>query len=399
MKQIVILFAALFCAVNAKASDEGLVKLNKGKLEFAMPDSRDFSYSLGGFIIFDYQNYFPDKGHVEMTPGAAGRALRVDLSGTLYEKWSFKGQYDFLGDAVRVRHAWLQYNWSEDSSLRIGQQNLPYGLESTASIRDQVLVERAMFHRAWGIRFLKAVSWNYRLGPVYSSLGLFGEDEAKNSNPNSSYAYNWRLVWQPVLTSDSSIHLGFVANRTSYRNSAEARFRVNPAGVAMTGTTQFSLIDTGVIAKRDYLFKGGPEFLLAYKNWALMSEYNEARLKRTGGLQSLRFSGYYANLIWIMTGEKFPYNAKTTITEGVKPSLNFGAGDGIGAWGLALRYDRLDLTDKDVIGGEETDMSLALLWWPNPAVKFVAQYSVGETKKGTISDDPSVIQLRAQVNF
>jgi phosphate-selective porin OprO/OprP len=370
------LVIAVSLTVSARAADESPVKLN----------------SLGGFILFDYLNFFPDKKHVEMTPGSAGRAMRLDVQGTIREKWSFRGQYDFVGDAARVRHAWLQYNFAENNGIRIGQQVFNYGLESSASIKDMLTMERAMFHRAWGIRFLKAVTWNYRNDGFFSSLGLFGEDESRNGNPNNTFAYNWRGAWIPVHNDGALIHFGAVANRTSFRNGSEARFRVNPSGAQSSGGSQLYLVDTGAIANRDFMMKGGLELVLAYRNFALFGEYNQAQVARTS-TADLHFNGYYADLLWIITQENFPYNAKIATFEGVKPA------SADGAWGLSVRFDRLDLNDDDIAGGEETDLSLALIWWANSNVKMMGQFTKTQANKNGVEDNPSLLQVRAQVPF
>jgi phosphate-selective porin OprO/OprP len=70
-----------------------------------------------------------------------------------------------------------------------------------------------------------------------------------------------------------------------------------------------------------------------------------------------------------------------------------------GAWGLSLRYDHLDLNDKNIVGGEETDLSAAVTWWPNANLKFMAQYTASRTTKGAVDDDPRLLQLRGQVMF
>src|SRR5690606_4388823 len=113
----------------------------------------------------------------------------------------------------------------------------------------------------------------------------------------------------------------------------------------------------------------------------------ELRLARARGTDA-RFCGYHASFLWIVTGENFPYSPKQGMLEAVKPSRPEGA------WGLSLRYDFLVLSDKDIGGGEETDLSAAASWWPNTNLKFMVQYTASQTMKGGVHDDPSLLQLR-----
>src|SRR5690606_8007475 len=103
-----------------------------------------------------------------------------------------------------------------------------------------------------------------------SSLGAFEEDESKNHSPDRSHAYNWRGAWSPLHDSQQTLHFGAVINRTSYFNNAPVSFRVNPGGISQSGVSPLYLVDTGAIANRDHLYKGGVEFLYNYANWGLM---------------------------------------------------------------------------------------------------------------------------------
>ena len=57
----------------------------------------------------------------------------------------------------------------------------------------------------------------------------------------------------------------------------------------------------------------------------------------------------------------------------MKPFSNFGQ-DGLGAFELALRYDRLDLSNRPVLaraGNEAQSWTLGLNWYLNPYAKLL----------------------------
>lgn len=396
--QLFFLFGVLFC-LSLRFDAEAQQISEGGGLRFTMPDSSEFSYSLGGYAIFDYHTYDPDQPHTQMTQGSSTRSLRIDFRGTLWERWAFRTQYDFAGNETQVRHAWIQYNLSERQNIRVGQQPLPFGLESVTSTKDQLFFERAMFHRAWGIKYQKALTWNVASDRLSSSLGFFDEGESKNGDPDRTSSYNWRGTWTPVVDDDQVLHLGAVLNRTSYINAASARFRVSPGGISPGGPNPLYLADTGNILDRDALYKGAVEFLYSYQNYGIMSEYSEAHLPRNAGKSDLKFTGFYTNLVWMITGEKIPYKQNAAAIGSVKPLNRLETENGKGAWALSLRYDHLDLTDQDVDGGEEKDYTLAVIWWPNPNLKFMAQYAKVEYQSTAPTDSPSTASVRAQVAF
>ena len=56
---------------------------------------------------------------------------------------------------------------------------------------------------------------------------------------------------------------------------------------------------------------------------------------------------------------------------------------GFGALELALRYDESDLTSKDIHGGEEKRVTVAMNWHLNENVRLMADYSRSFDLKGS----------------
>jgi phosphate-selective porin OprO/OprP len=72
---------------------------------------------------------------------------------------------------------------------------------------------------------------------------------------------------------------------------------------------------------------------------------------------------------------------------------------GIGAWEVALRLSQLDLNDRMVTGGKERNITLALNWYPNPNIRFMFNYIRADTDENADNIDPTIIQMRAQIDF
>ena len=73
---------------------------------------------------------------------------------------------------------------------------------------------------------------------------------------------------------------------------------------------------------------------------------------------------------------------------------------GKGAFELAARASYVDLNDRDIIGGEQANLSLGLNWYPNSSWRLMLNLiKVLDVKRpGSIYDgeDPLILSLRGQ---
>lgn len=392
-----LILCMALCSSVALAQEESNLNLGGTKLSFETADNR-FEYNIGGMILLDHVLFEPDLSHTELTQNSSGRAIRFNIDGKLYDKWAFKAQYDFAGDVVNIRHAWIQYDFSSVSSLRMGQQGTSQGMQSAAAINNLFLMERSLGQRpsTWGKRFSKGISFHTSGEYWQGTLGVFeNEDESANKDPDRGRQYFGRATTAPLSSSSQVLHFGAFAGSTHYENDAHPRFRTTPVG---TSLTNLQIVDTGTLTTGKSFQLYGGEFLYAYNQFSLMSEYQAVTVNRGEGESDLSFSGYNADLMWFITGERIPYKKNQGTWGALKPSSIFEDG-GTGAVALVLRYDTIDLQDKDVDGGKETDMTLGVTWWPNPAMKFMVQYTKSKTEKAAVKDDPSAVGMRMQITF
>ena len=79
---------------------------------------------------------------------------------------------------------------------------------------------------------------------------------------------------------------------------------------------------------------------------------------------------------------------------------------GVGAWEVGLRFDATDASDESVLGGEQDTWTVGLNWYPNPYIRFMANYAntdgdINADNFGSTigNEDVDVFQLRAQIDF
>ena len=110
-----------------------------------------------------------------------------------------------------------------------------------------------------------------------------------------------------------------------------------------------------------------------------------------------RFHGFYVFASYFFTGESRPYNVDRGSFGRPRPKTEYRDSPGaLGAFELAFRWSRLDLTDKDVDGGELTDFTVGLNWYATHATRIMFNGIVA-TRKGF--KPVGIFQVRLQLAF
>jgi phosphate-selective porin OprO/OprP len=87
------------------------------------------------------------------------------------------------------------------------------------------------------------------------------------------------------------------------------------------------------------------------------------------------FFGGYGFVSYFLTGERRNYELGKGRFGRVSPLANFNPARGDwGAWEVAARFSYLDLTDRDIRGGEQWDVTAGLNWYLFPNLRFMLNY-------------------------
>ncbi len=374
----------------------------KGKLEIRSKDG-DFSWRLGGRLHLDAAAYMNDNS--DLKSGTEIRRARLEMLGTVWRDWDFKLQYDFTDSgADGFRDAYIRYTGFKPygvTGITVGQFKEPFSLEELTSSNYISFMERALPNvfapkRARGLGVHTV--WE---DTVTAAAGVFGEgvdsDDFNADDESEGWGGSGRVTVAPIHTPDRVVHVGGSASWRTPDEARMVRFRQRPE----SHVTDVRLVDTGEFAAHDFTSYGA-EAAVVYGPLSLQGEFigTSVNRERVGGLPDVGFSGWYVFGSWFLTGESRPYEFETGTFGNLKPRSIVGKG-GYGAWELLARYSSLDLSDGDIDGGDEKDVTLGLNWYPNSNLRLLLNYVwVADVEGGPFNGArPGIAQARAQVHW
>ena len=420
--------SANFKDVRQAAASQPTVTLANGKPSFTSADGR-FQANLRTIIQFDAATYFqktPGPTNVDLRRGAAAgdtahardlnsgdnfRRARLGVDGKVFGDFDYAFILDVGGgsgaeDAGRIQEAWLQYSGWKPWHLKVGAFAPLEGLEDANSTNGMPFLERpapsdiarsiAGADTRTGVQlWANGDHWLVSgavTGPLISSINSTGTATAQPFDEQLGFV--GRIAATPLYGDGWLIHVG--ANGSYVEHPADT---TGPeAGVATVGTGRYTaqfrerpelrtdgtrLIDTGAI-DASHAWSWGLEAAAQYKNFYAQGEYfGFGADRRASTLSNPKFSGWYAEGSWLLTGESRKYNPATAAFDAPSVTNNFNPKEGKwGAWELALRYSSTDLNYHEGVagaaapadgirGGQQDIVTAGLNWYLNPTVRFM----------------------------
>jgi phosphate-selective porin OprO/OprP len=429
-------------AAAPKPQPSTTASIANGKPTLASADGR-FSAGLHAVMQLDAARYFQDDSLPagvtarDLNSGANFRRARLGVDGKVFGSFDYSLLIDVGGgggaeDAGRIQDLWLQYAARPGVKIRIGAFAPPSGLADAASTNGSMFPERpaaADLARglaggdtrvgagliAGGERWLASGAIT---GPLVSSLSS-GATAFNAPVFDEQLGYVVRLTGAPLKSADWMVHAGVNANvvlqPADAGPAAAVRYPVQLRERPELRVDGTRLVDTGAMDAAGARALG---FELAFQkqNLLFQGEYFDLRVDRrhpAPGLSDPKFSGWYIEGGWVLTGETRKYNTGTAafdappVSRPLDPSL-----DQWGAWELAARYATLDLDSNPdsalvanrVRGGEQAIWTVGVNWFPNPVIKFMVDYqNVSIERRNAaglpLSQDYQAVNLRSQYAF
>ncbi len=406
--------AALREAAAGEASTDAKVSLKGGKLKVQSHDG-DFELKLNGRLMVDHAFYDSDAiEHADsddttrLRSGTEVRRARIAVGGKLWKHWKFKTQYEFAGDSnSHLRDAYLAWVPFKALQITVGHHQHPFSMQEQTSSKYISFLERSMVNvlvpgRGTGVSLqYVAPMWRARAGAFLDTTDS-GEGSNAGADEDPTWEIGGRFNITPLHGKGQLVHLGVGLGYRMMEDGTSVRVRARPDS-HVTGLRLIDSKNAGGISADDF-FRYGFEGAFQHGPFAAMGEYIAINYNSDmDDTDDPTVRGFYAQAMYLLTGESRAYSRSSGAWKGVKPNSIVGKG-GIGAWELALRYSNLDLSDVttgDTHAGEQNNLSVGLNWYPTPTIALKADYTQVLDVDGGKYDgaDPNIFQLRAQYEF
>jgi phosphate-selective porin OprO and OprP len=320
---------------------------------------------------------------------------------------------------------WLNLGWWKPAQIRVGQFKMPFSLEQMTSdiftdFQERNMGDALVPGKERGIMLHGSPFKGVNYGLAYTN----GQGRNTNDTNETVDGKDWIgragiNVADLAGLDNSVIYLGAAYTTGTIPVAAAPSGRTEARGIQFFRPSAFTGDD--VDRKRYALesaFAWGPVKLQAEFLHADFSGTSSAGVAYDRGIDA-----YYANLTWLITGERYADNFRSERFVRIRPKNNFAPGKTCcGAWELGLRYSKYDAGDfssSNPIGTGVTPATgasvakawtLGAKWIVNPNTRFLLNYvrtDFGNTitvtpsapGKAAQTDKESAITVRGQFDF
>jgi phosphate-selective porin OprO/OprP len=271
--------------------------------------------------------------------------------------------------------------------LMFGQFKQPNSQEELSSTKNNDFISKAMVTNLFGLSRRLGVAYGSDKANWGYSVNAFGRELTRNLTEGAGYG--GRFYYAPWNEAGQVLHFGVSA--VDYDTHFDtARLRVRPDADLSVAR----LVDTANLTDADRQRTFGLEGMWVGGPFKVQSEYMTSTVER---LSHDNFTGdsWYVSGVWNITGETWGYKA------GV-PTTPLPNEPGTGMWQVGVRYDKTNLNDNLVKGGEEGNWTLGVNWYLRSNFKLMFNYvKVDSTKFSSslhhdVDDSPNILETRVQ---
>lgn len=342
------------------------------------------------------------------------RRLRLSGLATFYDTVDLRLDIEFA-DVREIKDNWIGLTKKVPvlGYIKAGHMKEPFSMEELTNGTDLTFVERSLPTVAFvpgrnlGILFHNVVlgdRMTWAVGGFWNTGSLrVGEAKDRIADPNG-YDLSARvtgLLWYED-GGRRLLHLGFAYSHQS-RDKDDTNGGVAYRTWPESKLTNDTLVDTSeLVTSRAELINA--ELAWVQGPFSLQSEYFHAF---TGPTEwgHLRFWGLYLQASYFLTGEHRIYNASTGVFSQIKPKNFFHPlRRKWGAWEIAARLSYLDLNDRGIKGGQETNFTLGINWYMNATIRLMFNYIRAHVEDRNTSPSigngyANIFQARLQFTF
>jgi len=302
--------------------------------------------------------------------------------------------YNSIGK-FEVNDNYLRYSGWQHAIVKFGIFKPSFSLESVSKSTGLTFMERSLAVVSLSERISGGINVLKRTSNSILNVGLFFLSPKQEDLTQPGQALVLHYAHSPInFMGREGIHLGASLSYRINVDPDKTQFRSRPE----VATIDDFYIDTGRISGAENVIRLGLEAHKQIGPLSWQAEFITTTITRTG-FDDVNLWGAYTYVSWFLTCESRNYDAGTGRFLTIAPKNNFGKG-GKGAIEIAARFSYADLTDEDIIGGRQSNISLGLNWYLNSKVRVMTNLiKVLDVKRpGSDYDgeDPLIFSLRVQ---
>ncbi|MCK5782046.1 MAG: carboxypeptidase-like regulatory domain-containing protein [Flavobacteriales bacterium] len=323
------------------------------------------------------------------------RRMRFALKAQVSEHWYGEIDFDFDGNIVDIKDAYIRRFLGDWGQVRVGQFRMPQGMQQTTTSRYLKLMERASVYkfnpnRKLGVAF-STWSDKYMFGLGVHTEEIRNDHDQIEGDPN--YFKGEMQGAEPMLgvSTRAAYYLinkpgrlisfgGGYSTRTPGRYKfPDNRVKYDPKDETTVSGIEFV---TAKVNNVNMASNYNVELAVSRGSWRMSGEYYYNTLSRNDGLSTVKFNGFYVQTAWLITGERHRWNYREAEFTAIRPRGKKGAIE------VAARYSYMNLNDFDanIKGGEKGQYTLGINYYVSRNVKFVLNYSYVDHDRYADSD-------------
>ncbi len=364
----------------------------------------EWSFKPKGRMQFDTVWVSAPAGANDKGLGVASEVRRIRLGGegTMPGNFGYKLEVELSDNKVDLVDTYISWQ-SGPVIVRLGNQNQFQSLDELIGDTTGVVMERAAFTDAFNFERRLGIAAEWQKGPLLLQAGLFTDDvnalsNSSNGDENNSFGVDGRIVFAPKL-GDTQLHFGASGHYRDLNDMSGAgvQYRQRPFSHA----TNSYFMDSGAIRVNSETHYG-LEFAAARGRWHAAAETHWLKADGIDGANPTFFGGYGEVGFYLTPGDTRVY--KNGIFDRSPPKNPVGQG-GMGSLQMTLRYDYLDMNDRDIRGGTQNGYIAGLVWTPINFVRLNLNFAHMDYKdavalaNGNRNYSADVLGLRAELDY
>jgi phosphate-selective porin OprO and OprP len=372
--------AVSWVADPAFANDAPTLELRKTGLYLGV---EQVEVTVGGRLHLD-SVFAPDDfggGETEI------RRARVELGVSLPHDVRLRADYDFAPGREGVRNLWVDYRGIDGVGIRVGQFVVPFALEELMESNDLLFMDRAL-PGALAPGFNAGVALRASPGDWSLQGGVFFNPIDGSDPSGAGTTYVARAVYRPVDEGRRILHLGAAFEYRDLTRSAEPRYASR-----QELSIGRSRLDTRSI--KDASGTTGVSLEAIYIDGPLLLQAQGVQRVVDAAYSSPRFEGGYIQAAWLIGKARRKYSRGSGVPLAVRPQGKFGALE------IGARVSHLDLDDRAVTGGKETNFGAVANWYVNYNLRVgidLVHAQLAPDKSGDQVNETAA-QVRFQLQF